>query len=178
MGGLSARQRARLVFGLPGLLLLLVLASWDERGQSPLVFLAVVTLLCVPVAIVLAAGLSLGNLVLRRRGASERTSLEVATYGFAMALTVLAVAAIGAWGIAMSYDDFCASHALPEVGSYSSSVSLLPPGVSCEFGLTDGETIVRGYDLDLYVKLGAWLAVLLGAMGSVHLVLTRTRRQA
>lgn len=179
MGGLSSRQRAVVVFGvLPGLLLLLVLASWDERGDSLLAFLAVVTLLCAPVAIVLAAGLSLGNVMLRRLGASERTPLEVATYGFAMALTVLAGAAIGAWGVAMSYDDFCASRASAEVGSYSSNVSLLPPRVSCEFGLTGGATIVQGYDLDLYVKLGAWLAVLLVAMGSVHLVLTRSRRQA
>ena len=99
MGGLSSRQRAVLVFGVPpGLLLLLVLASWDERGDSLLAFLAVVTLLCAPVAIVLAAGLGLGNVLLRRLGASERTPLEVATYGFAMALTVLAGAAIGAWG--------------------------------------------------------------------------------
>ena len=179
MGGLTPRQTAALVFvGAPGLLLAVAVGSRvDGEGHLPGV-VAAVALTLAPVAIVVAALLCLGHGVVRRLRGSDRSLLAVATYGFAMTWTLVIVLAIGAWGVAHSYEDFCSLRAGPEAGSVSTRLSSLPPRVSCVYGTSGGRTVVRRHDGDLYAKLGVWLLAFAAAGGSAHLVLTRFGRSA
>ncbi len=164
--------------GAPALLLVLVLGSLGEG--SVLGFMAFVALLCAPPALGITGVVAVAHRVGRRFGRlSAPSTRSLATYAFAMSWTAIALTALGAWGIARSYEDYCLDKAagLREVGVvHGPDIRLLPPRASCRFDLAGGRAVSREYVSDLYAMLATWLLATIVALGTVHVVLTRLWR--